>query len=334
MVNGTEEERFLSSPAIITLSAVTALILLLDLVGNTLVLCVVYRQRMKPNLRVGNMFIANLSVIDLLMGIFLIPMSMAVTLLGRKVLTDERCKFNGFFNVFVGSASIWTLAVISIDRYRAIVSPPGKRLQMHHARWLLIAVWIASLMMAFAPMGILGEYKLNTKSTNCRPIGQSYVLLLSVASFLLPFVTMTYCYMKIYLKVRKQRIQLQSWKSNNSHMRTELKTAKIVFTVLAVFLVCWLPFVTVYILLSIGKAQNISPAVFLLSGCLTAAHSICNPVIYFTMNKVFRNDLFSMFPGLRKLCNIRDMITNANHSNNVVVELNAKDDSRPCTVNS
>ena len=116
MVNGTEE-RFLSSPAVITLSAVIALILLLDLVGNTLVLCVVYRQRMKPNLRVGNMFIANLSVIDLLMGVFLIPMSITVTLLGRKVLTDERCKFNGFFNVFVGSASIWTLAVISIDRF-------------------------------------------------------------------------------------------------------------------------------------------------------------------------------------------------------------------------
>ena len=117
MVNDTEEGRFLSLPVAITLSVVTTSILVLDLVGNTLVLYVVYRQRMKPNVRVGNIFIANLSVIDLLMGIFLIPVSIAVTLQGRRVLSDSGCKVNGFFNIFVGSASIWTLAVISIDRF-------------------------------------------------------------------------------------------------------------------------------------------------------------------------------------------------------------------------
>ena len=117
MVNDTEEGRFLSLPAAISLSVVTTSILLLDLIGNTLVLCIVYRQRMKPNVRVGNIFIANLSVIDLLMGIFLIPVSIAVTLQGRTVLTDSGCKINGFFNILVGSASIWTLAVISIDRF-------------------------------------------------------------------------------------------------------------------------------------------------------------------------------------------------------------------------
>ena len=120
MVNDTDEGRFLSLPAALTLSVVTASILLLDLIGNTLVLCVVYRQRTKPNVRVGNIFIANLSVIDLLMGIFLIPVSIAVTLYGRRVLTNAGCKINGFFNIFVGSTSIWTLAVISIDRSVAL----------------------------------------------------------------------------------------------------------------------------------------------------------------------------------------------------------------------
>ena len=122
MVNGTEEAgRFLSLTAAVVLSVVTASILLLDVIGNTLVLFVVYRQRIKPNLRVGNIFIANLSVIDLMMGIFLIPTSINVTLRGSSVVTDAGCKFNGFFNIFVGSASIWTLAVISIDRYVASV---------------------------------------------------------------------------------------------------------------------------------------------------------------------------------------------------------------------
>ena len=206
-----------------------------------------------------------------------------------------------------------------LDRYRAIVSPPGKRLQLHHARWLLFAVWIGSFVMALAPVTFLGEYKQSTQSTSCRPIGQVYVLLLSVLCFLLPFITMTYCYLKVYLKVRSQRIQLQSWSTTSSaNMKAELKTAKIVFTVLAGFLICWLPFVTVYILSNSGKAQDISPAVFLLSGCLTAAHSVFNPVIYFTMNNAFRNDLKACFPALCKFYNTREVTYN----NNAVLEIN------------
>ena len=176
--------------------------------------------------------------------------------------------------------------------------------------------------MALAPITFLGEYKQNTRSTNCRPVGQEYVLLLSVICFLLPFIAMTYCYMKVYLKVRKQRIQLQSWSASTPNMEAELKTAKIVFTVLAVFLICWLPFVTVYILSNSGKRQDISPAVFLLSGCLTAAHSVCNPVIYFTMNKSFRNDLKAWFPSLCKVEQPRDFATRgAHYSNNPEIQM-------------
>lgn len=112
-----KDEGFLSMPAVIGLTTSTATILLMDLVGNTLVLCVIYRQRNKLNLRVGNMFIANLCVVDLMIGVFLIPFSMFVTIEGRKVLTNKACQINGFVNILVGSASIWTLAFISIDRY-------------------------------------------------------------------------------------------------------------------------------------------------------------------------------------------------------------------------
>ena len=201
------------------------------------------------------------------------------------------------------------------------MSSPGKRLQLHHARWLLFTIWIVSFAIALAPITFLGEYKQNTRSTNCRPEGQSYVLLLSVMCFLLPFTTMAYCYLKVYLKVRKQRIQLQSWSTGTTNMKAELKTAKIVFTVLAVFLICWLPFVTVYILSNSGKMQDISPAVFLLSGCLTAAHSVCNPIIYFAMNKSFRNYLKDLFSGLCKFEQPQVLSTpRPNHSDNADME--------------
>lgn len=205
-------------------------------------------------------------------------------------------------------------------------------MQCHHAKWLLLAVWIVSFFMAVAPLTFLGEYKHNAKSTNCRPVGQDYVLLLSVVCFLFPFITMTYCYMRVYFKVRRQRIQLQTWTSNSANMKAELKTAKIVFTVLTVFLICWLPFVTVYILSSSGKAQDVSPVIFLASGCLTAAHSVCNPVIYFTMNTAFRNDLKAWFCGIRDcLLTRKSMTYGKTSSDNCVTKLEKQ--NLPPTVN-
>lgn len=115
-MNGTEENSFLSSSASIATVITIATIMVLDLLGNTLVLCVLYRQRRKLNLRVGNTFLANLSLIDLIMGVFLIPLSIAVAINGRDFLNDVACQVNGFMNILVGSVSIWTMVVISVDR--------------------------------------------------------------------------------------------------------------------------------------------------------------------------------------------------------------------------
>lgn len=155
--------------------------------------------------------------------------------------------------------------------------------------------------MAIAPILFFGKYKLGEKSTNCRSTDQGYLLLVSAICFLIPLATMTFCYIGVFLKVRKQRIQLQSWETSHTNIKIELKTAKIVFTVLTVFIVCWLPFVIVYIVSTSGRGENISPTIILVSGCLTAAHSVCNPFIYFTMNRTFRKDLMELVPCLRRL---------------------------------
>lgn len=115
-MNGTEVNRFLSLPAAVAMIMAIAIIMILDLLGNTLVLCILYRQRRKVNLRIANTFLANLSLIYILMGVLLIPFSIAVAIRRRNVLNHFACQINGFMNIFIGSASIWTMAVISVDR--------------------------------------------------------------------------------------------------------------------------------------------------------------------------------------------------------------------------
>ena len=91
-------------------------IMVIVVIGNVIVLLVVYRQRIRPTLRVANMFIGNLALVDLSIGLFLFPFSVVTILLHQWKFGDTLCQFNGAMNVTAGAASILTMAVIGIDR--------------------------------------------------------------------------------------------------------------------------------------------------------------------------------------------------------------------------
>lgn len=107
--------RSVSTKAIYTL--VLAAIMVLIVVGNILVLVVLYYQRRRPSLRVTNLFLANLAVVDLSIGLLLLPMSISLVLVGGWKFDYTFCQLNGFINMTSGATSILTLAAISLDRY-------------------------------------------------------------------------------------------------------------------------------------------------------------------------------------------------------------------------
>ncbi len=88
----------------------------ITILGNVLVLVVLFRQRNNRNIRVTNSFLANLAVIDLLMAVLVLPFSISINIEDGWVFGKAFCDFNGMITLFVGSASILTMAAISIDR--------------------------------------------------------------------------------------------------------------------------------------------------------------------------------------------------------------------------
>ena len=77
---------------------------------------VLYRLRKQPGLRVANMFLANLAVMDLSIGFLLMPFSVVTVIARQWVFQHAGCQLNGFINMFAGTGSILTMAVIAIDR--------------------------------------------------------------------------------------------------------------------------------------------------------------------------------------------------------------------------
>lgn len=187
------------------------------------------------------------------------------------------------------------------SRYRAIVSPPGHKLTFKQAWALLTVVWAWSIIIGVLPVLGWNEYAHTALNTMCKisfTEGRGYILLVIVTCFLIPLFVMFYCYLRIFLKVRFHKKQIQRWTHNSDAQRNfkrETKTAQVVFTVLFVFIVCWSPFVIVHFLQSfptISMSRNVFHSVTLIAGL----HSAINPIIYTTMNRTFRNELRHVCP--------------------------------------
>ncbi|XP_024940723.1 cholecystokinin receptor type A-like isoform X4 [Cephus cinctus] len=122
-----------------------ATIFLLAVVGNCLVLVTLARnKRMRT---VTNVYLLNLAVSDLLLGVFCMPFTLLGQMLKNFVFGTTMCKLIPYFQAVSVSVGVWTLVAISLERYFAICRPlKSRRWQTQfHAYKMIAVVWAGSL---------------------------------------------------------------------------------------------------------------------------------------------------------------------------------------------
>ncbi|XP_002740972.2 G-protein coupled receptor 83-like, partial [Saccoglossus kowalevskii] len=112
--------------------------------GNIWVMIAVVRQ---PKLRKSStcMFIISLSVSDMMMAFFYIPMQVAYVgfgLTGMKSVV--LCKGSAWLQWVAQCATIFSLIGIGIDRYRAIVQPLHPKLTRTDAAMCIAVIWVCA----------------------------------------------------------------------------------------------------------------------------------------------------------------------------------------------
>ncbi|XP_049852940.1 allatostatin-A receptor-like isoform X2 [Schistocerca gregaria] len=135
------------------------LIVLLGLVGNALVVLVVAaNQQMRST---TNLLIINLASADLLFIVFCVPSTATDYLLPFWPFGDAWCKVVQYLIVVTCYASVYTLVLMSFDRYLAVVHPVssmGLRTQ-RHALSAIAVTWVV-ILAACAPVytshGVVG----------------------------------------------------------------------------------------------------------------------------------------------------------------------------------
>ncbi|XP_063586938.1 alpha-1A adrenergic receptor-like [Penaeus indicus] len=247
-------------------TVVLASIVVLTIGGNMLVLLAVYMSR---NLRSSTHYlIVNLAVADLLLGTTVLPFSATLEVSGKWYFGQVFCEVWATADVLCCTASIWSLCVISLDRYIGVTRPMAYPTIMTERRMcvLIAAVWALSIVISIGP-AFGWKTPPDPDPTVCT-VNQElgYVLFSVTGSFYLPSVCIIVVYWRIYraaiqqskflesgIKTTKTSVTLRVHKGGAGRsdgkltlrmakFRRQKKAAKTLGIVVGVFLLCWFPF--------------------------------------------------------------------------------------------
>ena len=163
-----------------------------------------------------------------------------------------------------------------------------RRLTLRSARILIVCSWLISICISLFPIFFWGKYHFTEKGTLCKPRDGHFTLFLGIACFCIPLSVMVFCYVNVFLKVHRHKQNITQSQTEGRRFIAELQTTKIVFVMLAVFIALWAPYTIALVYSNYTNSDMVPIRVFKFFGFLTALHSSCNSVIYFTMIRSFR----------------------------------------------
>ncbi|KHN77688.1 Octopamine receptor [Toxocara canis] len=193
------------SAAVVTIAFM--LIVMLGIVlGNLLVVLTVHNDSKLRSQR-QNWLIVSLAIADLLVGLLVMPLTMAYEIIGEWRLGNVLCELWLALDVLFVTASILHICVISLDRYWSVTQPlsyPSRRTPLRISIMIGIS-WLVSLLICLPP--ILG-WRPNRAPGECSvstDIG--YVLYSALGSFYIPVIILVIVYARIFVITKRHNRQ-------------------------------------------------------------------------------------------------------------------------------
>ncbi|XP_056619496.1 opioid receptor, delta 1b [Triplophysa dalaica] len=296
MSRGGEQKVVRGSAAVAIAVCITVLysvICVVGLFGNILVMYGVVRYtKMKT---ATNIYIFNLALADAL-ATSTLPFQSAKYLMSTWPFGELLCKVViaiDYYNMFT---SIFTLTMMSVDRYIAVCHPV-KALEFRtpaKAKIINICVWILSSAVGI-PVMVMAITVTDKGKTICMlkfPDPDWYwdtvtKICVFIFAFVVPVLVITVCYGLMIIRLKSVRL-LSGSKEKDRNMR---RITRMVLVVVAAFIICWTPihiFIIVKTVVEIDKKNLVVVACWHLCIALGYMNSSLNPVLYAFLDENFK----------------------------------------------
>ncbi|KAG7255301.1 hypothetical protein CRUP_021746, partial [Coryphaenoides rupestris] len=275
----------------VVIPIIYAAVCAVGLAGNTLVIYVILRYA-RSGANITNTYILNLAVADelFMLGLPFLAAQNALlawpfgTPLCRVVMTVDA------LNQFTG---IFCLTALSVDRYLAVVHPvraAGWR-RPRVARAVNGAVWAAS---AVVVLPVVAFADVLEDAGNCSIAWPepaevwkaTFIVYTSAVGFLCPLLVICMCYLLIVVKVRSAGKLVRA--TSSRRRKSERKITRMVVVVVAVFVLCWLPFYALNVVNLLVVLPDHFRGLYFFVVVLSYANSCANPILYAFLSDNFK----------------------------------------------
>jgi len=216
------------------------------------------------------------------------------------------CEMYACFGAVSGVCSIWTLCMISFDRYNLICNGfNGPKLTQGRAMFMCFFAWAMGIGWALPPFFGWGKYipegilsscsydyltdDFGTKSYNFCMFAFDYFVPLSI-------IIMSYTFIVKHITAHESAMRAQAAKMNVKSLRSaeaneqraELRIAKVAMANISLWIICWTPYCTITLKGVLGDHSGITPLATMLPALLAKSASCYNPFVYALSHPKFR----------------------------------------------
>ncbi|XP_048835428.1 gastrin-releasing peptide receptor-like [Brienomyrus brachyistius] len=290
----------------IIIATVYGFMILVGVVGNITLIKTFYAMKSMRN--APNLFMSSLALGDLLLLLTCAPVDASRYLADEWLFGRVGCKLIPFIQLTSVGVSVFTLTVLSADRYKAIVRPMTVQPSNAKAKicFIVAMIWIFSMALAipeaiFSDLHTFNITRTNETFVTCAPYphtGDLHPKIHSMASFLIfyviPLLIISIYYSFIARSLFRSASNMPG--EGNVPVRRQVETrkrlAKTVLVFVGLFAVCWLPSHALYLYRSYHYSEVDTSMLHFISSVsarlLAFANSCVNPFALYLLSHSFQ----------------------------------------------